>query len=123
MEKEDKFVIPLSNRKREYAAEILNELDHAKDRNDAMQKIIKREKRTVINIIQNILLFVAIGIIVYAQIKGTYERTEIVMDCRGNLRTINGLETNKTWVDIGYEQQWNTNKSAFELVSTNQVEG
>lgn len=68
--------------------EYLKEINNSKDKEAELAKIIKSEKRTIINTIQTILMIIILIGIIWLQIQGKYTNTQIIEICNGAI--ING---------------------------------
>lgn len=69
--------------------EYLQELEKTQNKKDTLKLIIKKEKRTIIHVLDNILLIAIIIGLVYLQGIGYYERDNITIDTQGNIISVN----------------------------------
>lgn len=81
---------PIKPRVREHYQLYLDDLEKSQDKAQALDKIIKAEKGTIGNIIVIILDVLLLALLIVAQINGYFNRDNIVIDYRGQVKEVNG---------------------------------
>lgn len=85
----------------------LRELEQSTDKEWTMNRIIKAEKRTFLNILEILLSLVLIGFLIFVVWEGYANKYNIVVDCNNNVRSVNG---NGIDMPIPYDEWFNQTK-------------
>lgn len=106
-QKEDNIINKYRKTKEETIQEKLTEIEQSKNKQETLKKILKQERRTIIHIIDIILMTTLLILVITLQINGYYQQPKITIDCQGQYITKLNDQTmiNYTIEDFNNEQK------------------